>query len=93
MIDRPARLGGTIEDYCSRCKLILDHAIQALQGDTIQTVVCQTCMTSHAYRHGKAGRRKSSKKSLFDQILEKRPPSQVAVMPTTKKPSGGEHDD
>jgi hypothetical protein len=70
MIDRPTRLGDTIDDYCSRCKLVLDHA-----------------------RHGKAGRKKSSKKSLFDQILEKRPPTRVATMPTTKKPSAGEEDD
>jgi hypothetical protein len=93
MIDRPTRLGDTIDDYCSRCKLVLDHAVQSLQGETIQTVVCNTCMHSHAYRHGKAGRKKSSKKSLFDQILEKRPPTRVATIPTTKKPSAGEEDD
>ena len=93
MTDRPARLGGTVEDYCSRCKLLLDHAIQAMAGDEISTVVCKTCMTTHAYRHGKSARKKPAKQSLFDQILAKRPPTKVAVMPTTKKPSGGGDED
>ena len=74
MFDRPPRLGDTIDDYCSRCKLLLDHAVQALNGDEIGTVVCNTCMHSHAFRHGKIGKKKKSSESLFDQILAKKPP-------------------
>jgi len=92
MNDRPARLGGTVEDYCSKCKLLLDHAIQAIAGETISTVVCKTCMTTHSYRQGRTGRRKPSAPSLFDQILAKRPPTRVAAMPTTKKSSDGGED-
>lgn len=92
MSDRPLRLGQAIEDYCPRCKLLLDHAIQALAGDTIQTVVCKTCMHNHPYRHGRVAKKRSSKASLFEQILAKKPPTNVISVPTTKKPAdeGGE---
>jgi len=93
MSERPLRLGDVIDDYCTRCKLLLDHAIQAIAGDEVQTVVCKTCMTTHPYRHGKGGRKKGAKQSLFEQILAKRPPTPEIVMPTTKKPSGGSEED
>lgn len=89
MFDRPPRLGDTVDDYCSRCKLLLDHAIQALDGEKITTVVCNTCGNSHSYRHGKVAKKRQEKQSLFDQILAKKPPTRTASMPTTKKPSGG----
>lgn len=85
MSDRPPRLGDVVDDYCSRCKLLMDHAVQALDGTTIRTVVCKTCMHSHPYRHGKGGRKKTNKQSLFEQILAKRPPTQFTATPTTKK--------
>jgi len=56
----------------------------------VQTVVCKTCMTTHSFRHGKGGRKKSGPQSLFEQILAKRPPTPDFSMPTTKKPSGGD---
>jgi hypothetical protein len=89
MPERPMRLGDVVDDYCSRCKLLLDHAVQALAGEEIQTVVCKTCMHTHPYRHARGGRKKSGKLSLFDQILAKKPPTSIISMPTTKKPSGG----
>ena len=90
MSDRPPRLGDVIEDWCTKCRLLLDHAVQAIAGEEIRTVVCKTCMTTHAYRHGKGGRKKTGKQSLFEQILAKRPPVSVAAMPTTKKPADGD---
>ena len=95
MNERPLRLGDVIDDYCPRCKLLLDHAVQALAGDQIQTVVCKTCMHTHTFRHGKGGRKKDAKQSLFEQILAKKPPAPIVTMPTTKKPSdesSGEED-
>ena len=85
MPDRPPRLGATIEDYCSRCKLLLDHAIQAMAGEAIQAVVCKTCMSNHNFRHGKIPKRKAGKQSLLDQILAKKPSTPTFAMPTTKK--------
>jgi len=93
MIERPMRLGDAVEDYCPRCKLVLDHAVQALTESEIQTTVCKTCMHGHTYRHGKAGRKTKVKQSLFDQILAKKPPSTVAVMPTSKRSSARDEEE
>lgn len=93
MDDKPVRLGSVVEDYCSRCKLLLDHAVQAIVQGQIQSVVCKTCMHTHPYRHGKTPRKKNSKQSLFDQILAKRPPAQTFAMPTTKKPAAGDREE
>ena len=92
MDERPPRLGDVIEDYCSRCKLLLDHAIQALDSGGIRTVVCKTCMHTHPFRHGKSPKKKAAKQSLFEQILAKRPPTSIQAMPTTKKSGRDEED-
>ena len=87
MNERPVRLGDVVDDYCPRCKLNLDHAVQALEGESIQTVVCKTCMHGHSFRKGKSARKSKAKPSLFDQILAKKPPAPVMMMPTTKRPA------
>lgn len=87
MIERPMRLGDVVDDYCPRCKLVLDHAVQALADESIHSVVCKTCMHGHTYRHGKSARKGKTKQSLFDQILAKKPPAPLAAMPTTKRPA------
>lgn len=91
MAERPPRLGDVLDDWCPRCKLLLDHAIQALAGEEIQTVVCKTCMSSHTYRHGKGGRKSKAKQSLFEQILAKRPPT--PDFGSSKKTEGNDGDD
>jgi hypothetical protein len=93
MDGRPLRLGDVLDDYCPRCKLLLDHAVQAMSGDQVHTVVCKTCMHTHTYRHGKGGRKKASKQSLFDQILAKKPPTTVVSVPTTKKVPGRDEEE
>jgi cytochrome c5 len=45
------RLGDVIDDYCPRCKLLLNHAVASLVGDKVVKVVCQTCHTEHPYRN------------------------------------------
>jgi hypothetical protein len=76
MEERALRLGSVIEDYCSKCRLLLDHAVQAIYEGTIQSVMCNTCMSAHAYKNGKIPKKRGGKQSLFDQILSKRMPSQ-----------------
>ena len=43
------RLGDTIDDHCSRCKRITDHAIVAMVGDDVVKVLCRTCNSEHMY--------------------------------------------
>src|SRR5204863_1582465 len=74
MPERPVRLGDVVDDYCPRCRLLLNHDVASLTGSTIAKVTCRTCHNTHDYRQGQApARRKSSKKpdnqALMDQVL------------------------
>ena len=67
------RLGDVVDDYCSRCKLIMNHGIMALAGDTIMKVRCNTCLNEHPYRHGVAPKKKDPVKAAYDELLGKLP--------------------
>src|SRR6266581_5815225 len=80
------RLGDLIDDYCLRCKLLLNHAIASLIDGQVVKVICQTCFTEHAYRHGEGGKKKPTlpRATLFDQVLAQATP--VAAAPEAPKP-------
>lgn len=44
------RVGKDVDAWCSRCGLMLSHTIEAMVGDTIKRVHCNTCKSQHAYR-------------------------------------------
>jgi hypothetical protein len=73
MIEPLSRLGDTIDDYCPRCRLLLNHAVASLVGSQVVKVVCQTCHSEHPYRHAELPPKKkpSSRAALFDQVLMK----------------------
>lgn len=73
MAARRVRLGDLVDDYCSRCKLVMNHGIMALDGEVILKVQCNTCLNDHPYRRGKAPRRKDPVKSAFDELMAKLP--------------------
>ena len=81
--ERTPRLGDVIDDYCPRCRLLLNHDVASLTGGSIAKVTCRTCHNTHDYRQGAApARRKSSKKpdnqALMDQVLAGMPPPPAA---------------
>lgn len=67
------RLGDIIDDYCSRCHMLTNNAVEAMMGDSVVKVRCRTCNYSHNYRQGKAPEgkkpRKTSKQSAYEQVL------------------------
>ncbi len=69
------RLGDLIDDYCPRCRLLLNHAVASMVNGEVVKVVCQTCHTEHPFRHGEGGKKKSPdyRASLFDQVAAKMP--------------------
>src|SRR5579863_5934466 len=84
------RLGDLIDDYCLRCKLLLNHAIASMMDGQVVKVICQTCFTEHAYRRGEGGKKKpgNSRTTLFDQVLAAAAPAEAEVPappPTPKK--------
>ena len=68
------RLGDLIDDYCPRCRLLLNHAVASKVGDQVAKVICQTCLSEHAYLHEKEPQKKKpggGRETLFDQVLGK----------------------
>jgi hypothetical protein len=45
-----ARVGGDVDGFCGRCKLVLAHTVLAMVGKTVARVRCNTCGTDHAFR-------------------------------------------
>ncbi len=95
MSDREPRLGDIVDDYCTRCRLLMNHGVVGLVGTEIKRVRCSTCMTEHAFRHGKLPRqRKDQVKQLFDEVLAKIPtpaekPSSPESPPRRRSPHLG----
>jgi len=73
MPDRAPRLGDVIDDYCPRCRLLLNHDVTSLFSDQVAKVTCRTCHNTHDYRHAQVPPRRQSKtaekKSLLEQVL------------------------
>jgi hypothetical protein len=67
------RLGDEIDDYCPRCKLLLNHAVASMVGSTVVKVVCQTCHSEHPYKNAEVPPKKKSgpRAALMDQVLAK----------------------
>ena len=92
MSDREMRLGDLVEDYCARCRLVLDHAVASMVGAQVAKVICRTCYTEHVFHHGQAGKKTSNPRAtLFDQVLAKASPSEEgddgpATLPPQVKP-------
>jgi mono/diheme cytochrome c family protein len=85
MIAPTLRLGDVIDDYCPRCKLLLNHAVASLVEGSVVKVVCQTCHTEHPFKNATVPPKKKSgpKASLMDQVLAKVAP--VATDPAPEE--------
>jgi ribosomal protein L44E len=74
MTDRLPRLGDVIDDYCPRCRLLMNHDVASLFDGTVAKVTCRTCHNTHDYRHAQVpakrkGAKKDEKKDLIEQVL------------------------
>ena len=72
------RLGDIIDDFCVRCKRVMNHSIVSLINEEPAKVRCRTCHNDHDYRHElppppKVDPRKAA---LFNEVLEKVAPSE-----------------
>ena len=73
MAPRRVRLGDKVDDYCPRCRLVMNHGVMALDGEVMLKVQCNTCLNDHPYRHGKAPRKKDPVKAAYDELLSRLP--------------------
>src|SRR5579871_3460650 len=67
-----ARLGDDIDDFCVKCKRVMNHAVVSLLNDEPAKVRCKTCHNDHDYRHEQPPPPKVDprKAALFNQVLE-----------------------
>jgi hypothetical protein len=89
MAEQALRLGDLIDDYCPRCKLLLNHAIASMMDGQAVKVICKTCYTEHAFRHGEGGKKKApAGMTLFEQVLSSAapaPPAEPVEPPAPEK--------
>lgn len=68
---RSVRLGDVVDDYCPRCRLLMNHGVVGMVEQEIRKVRCNTCLSEHLFRHGKLpARRKSATDKLFREVLK-----------------------
>ncbi|CAN5618744.1 hypothetical protein BH23ACI1_BH23ACI1_18920 [soil metagenome] len=94
MEQRPLRLGDILDDYCPRERRVTNHAIVAMIEEDVRQTRCTTCDAEHAYKGGKAPRRRVKKESpaaLYKEVLAGMPEPEVA--PVLATPSRGEDDE
>ncbi len=70
---REPRLGDIIDDYCVKCKRIMNHAVVSLLNGEPAKVRCRTCHNDHDYRHEQPPPPKvdTRKQALFNEVLAK----------------------
>jgi hypothetical protein len=56
----PPIVSKDIDSWCTRCKMVLAHTIEAVVDGRITRVHCNTCGGQHAYRAGAPGTARST---------------------------------
>jgi hypothetical protein len=69
---RASRLGDDIDDFCVKCKRVMNHAVVSLLADQPAKVRCRTCHSDHDFRNEQPPPPKVDprKAALFNQVLE-----------------------
>ena len=69
------RVGEIIDDYCTRCKAVMNHSVISVVDGTPVRTECRSCFSAHKYRKAKGRRiQPASKSDLFDQVLQRMGP-------------------
>ena len=85
---RDHRLGDVIDDFCVRCKRIMNHSLVSLVNGEPAKVRCRTCHNDHDYRHEQAPPPKTDarKQALFDEVLKKVNPDEAGQPEAEARP-------
>jgi hypothetical protein len=80
MFTRAARLGDDIDDFCVKCKRVMNHSVVSILNDEPAKVRCRTCHSDHDYRHEQAPPPKVDprKAALFNEVLSTMPKVETA---------------
>lgn len=79
MMMRDIRLGDDIDDFCVRCKRVMNHNVVSVLNGQAAKVRCRTCHSDHDFRHEQAPPPKVDlrKAALFNEVLKKVAPGEV----------------
>ena len=79
---REPRLGDDIDDFCVRCKRVMNHNIVSVVNGAPAKVRCRTCHSDHDYRHEQPPPPKvdPKKAALFNEVLKKVNPGATPVV-------------
>ena len=80
-----SRLGDDIDDFCVKCKRVMNHLVVSLLNDEPAKVRCRTCHGDHDFRHEQAPPPKvdARKAALIQQALEKAAAASAGPGPVT----------
>ena len=89
---REPRLGDDIDDFCVRCKRIMNHAVVSVLNGEAAKVRCKTCHSDHDYRHEQPPPPKvdARKAALFSEVLKKVNPADAEAAPEIDPDLGDE---
>jgi hypothetical protein len=78
---REIRLGDDIDDFCVRCKRVMNHNVVSVVNGAPAKVRCRTCHSDHDFRNGQPPPPKvdARKAALFKEVLEKVSPGDAAA--------------
>jgi hypothetical protein len=88
---RDVRLGDDIDDFCVRCKRVMNHAVVSVMDGVAAKVRCRTCHNDHDFRHEQPPPPKvdSRKAALFNQVLKTVDPAAAGVALDAEVPDAG----
>jgi len=79
---REIRLGDDIDDYCVRCKRVMNHNVVSVLDGKPAKVRCRTCHSDHDFRNEQPPPPKvdPKKAALFNEVLKKVSPGEAAAV-------------
>ncbi|HUK16459.1 MAG TPA: hypothetical protein VLW65_08590 [Bryobacteraceae bacterium] len=85
---REPRLGDDIDDFCVRCKRIMNHSVVSVINGEPAKVRCRTCHSDHDFRHEQPPPPKVDlrKQALFNDVLKKVNPEEAAAVVAAEPP-------
>jgi len=82
MMNREVRLGDDIDDFCVRCKRVMNHNVVSVLNGEPAKVRCRTCHSDHDFRHEQPPPPKidARKAALFNEVLKKVAPGDAPAV-------------
>src|SRR5215471_15680283 len=80
--EREIRLGDDIDDFCVRCKRVMNHDVVSVLNGKPAKVRCRTCHSDHDFRNEQPPPPKVDprKAALFNEVLKKVDPDEAAAV-------------